>query len=186
MDSAVDIPRTPLNIRSNSSGSLSPVGLHRRGQCFHQESSYGLFWFVGAMLVIAAVIGVLPWHTLAIGGSKLKYWVAGGFAWGGVCVAFAYFIRNIFGQTIVIEPKRTLLIKTRRGEQTIPWADILGIQVCHQEDPKDVEMNGYQLNLVWKGSTGIAMRHCLMKHMNRRFVDKLGGRYESLFQFKRL
>ena len=167
-----------------SSGFLPDVGLHRHGDLFHQESSYSHFWFVGFMLVAALVTALLPWHTMADVGGKLKYWIAGFFVFGGICGFVPYFIRNACGQNITIDAKnKTLCITSNDLIERLFWQQIMGLQICRQKVAGNSEMNGYQLNLVWKDADGTMRRHCLLKHAVRAFVYRLGRRYESLFGF---
>ncbi|MDB6151870.1 MAG: hypothetical protein JWL90_323 [Chthoniobacteraceae bacterium] len=179
-----DIPRGALDINYNSSGSFPNVELHGRSSLFYQESSYSHFRLFGVLFLAAAVISLLPWQAVAYGGLKLKYWIAIGCAWGGICGLAPYFIRNALGQTIIVDPRgKTLRIKSSGVEQTIAWQEIIAVQICHQEVSGDLEMSGWQLNLVWRDSHGIIKRHCLFKNANKEFVKSLGQRYELLFGF---
>jgi hypothetical protein len=124
-------------IRHTYTGFLPPIGLHRRGGVFYQESSYSFFWFCGVMLAAAAVLAVLPWDMEADRGGRLKYWLAGFCVWGGICGLGAFFVRNAFGQTIIIDSQNQTLcikrrIKRRITNQTIAWSDVIGLQVCEQ------------------------------------------------------
>lgn len=178
-----EIPGKALDIRYSNRGILPHVGLHQRNGLFFQESSYSHFWFFGVMLVLAVVALQFPWETGSSVG-KLKYWVAGFLVWGGICGLFAYIIRNAYGQIITIDPRnKTLRIANRNLSTVVSWQHIVGLQVCHQNDAKDVAMKGFQLNLVWTDVEGVARRHCLMKHSIRSFVVRLGKVYESLFAF---
>ena len=140
------------------------------------------------MLAAAAVLAVLPWDMDTNLGGKLKYWLAGFCVWGGICGLAAFFVRNAFLQTIIINPQNQTLcikrrIKRRITNQTIAWSDVVGLQVCRQRDPEDPKDDGYRLNLVWKDSSGVH-QHCLFGHAIRRYVVALGERYESCFGFK--
>ncbi|MFA6356243.1 MAG: hypothetical protein WCY23_03945 [Candidatus Omnitrophota bacterium] len=179
----MNIPKEPLNISSNNFGFLPHIGLHKKGTCFVQESSYSLLWFSGFMVAIAITVIFLPWDTMTSFGIKLKYIVAGGLVWSGICGVAPYYVRNIFGQKIIIDPsKRTLTIKQWISEQIISWSDILAFQVCYQSAPWNSETgSGYQLNLVWKDSQGNVQRHCLLKHAFKGFVVALGNKYSSIF-----
>ena len=184
MNAAHDIPHDALNLHYNNIGFLPHVGLHHRNGLFYQESSRSHFWLSGSMLVAALVISLLPWETRAIVG-KLKYWVAGGCVWGGICGVVPYFIRNAYGQVITINPKeKTLAIRSADYVGTVPWDQILGLQVCQQKVQGNSELNGCQLNLVWVEDGGTVRRYCLLKHTSRAFVVRLGRRYESLFAFR--
>src|SRR5688572_11648793 len=146
-----DIPHQPLALNYNNGGFVPHVGLHRRAHLFYQESSYSHFWLAGSMFLAAFAITLLPWHTLALGGVKLKYYVALIGIWGGICAGVPYFIRNKFGQTIIIDPKQKILsIRSEERHETIQWQDIIGLQICHERIPGNSKMTGYQLNLVWR------------------------------------
>jgi hypothetical protein len=167
-----------------SSGFLQPMGLHRRGGVFYQESSYSHLWFFGIMIAIALVIAVLPWDTEANIGGKVKYWLTGMCVWGAICGLAPYFVRNAFGQTIIIDPKeQTLRIKKRKTNQTVAWRDIIGLQVSEQKTPGNSKMDYYQLNLLWN-DCGNVREHSLLRHTIRRCVVALGKRYESCFGFR--
>ena len=184
MNEDIEIPAEPLDIRYNNSGFLSHIGLHQRGQIWYQESSYSHFWFFGVMLAAAVTVCFLPWDTVAGLGVKLKYYFAGALLWGGICGAAPFFIRNAFGQTIVIEPQRRLTIRKRRSETVVPWDGIVGLQLCHQPAEPGSELAGYQLNLVWKSGAAALERRCLLKHAVKGFVRKLANQYASLFRIK--
>ena len=166
-------------------GFLPHLGLHRRGGLFYQESSYSHLWFFGIMITIALVIAVLPWDTESDIGGKVKYWLAGICIWGAICGLAPYFVRNAFGQTIIIDPKeQTLRIKKGTTNQTMAWRDVIGLQVCELKTPGDSKIEGYQLSLVWKDASGSVRQHSLIQHTIRRYVVALGKRYEACFGFK--
>ncbi len=175
-----DIPRVSLDIRYNNRGLFPHVGIHRRNGLFRQESSYSHFWFFGVMGTVAAIVLLLPWETAsAFGELKLKYLIAGGCVFGGLFGLLPYFIRNAFGQLITIDPEaKTLRILSGQFSGLISWNDIIGLQICCQEND-----GGFQLNLVWMGEGGTVRRHCLLKHWRRAFVVRLGSQYEALFGF---
>ncbi len=178
-----DIPREALDIRYNSSGSLPDVGLHERDGIYYQESSYSHFGFFGVMLAVAVMIVFAPWETQAMF-FKLKYWMAIGCIWGGICGLIAYFIRNACGQHIIIDPKaKTISITCKDLKETISWDQIVGLQICYETNPTDSDFNGFQLNLVWLAAEGNVKRHCLLKHATKSHVIDFGKEYESLFKF---
>ncbi len=78
---------------------------------------------------------------------------------------------------------KTVSIASSGFNRKISWEQILGLQICRQTVPGNSEMNGYQLNLVWKEADGSVQRRCLLKHATRLFVARLGRRYHSLFGF---
>jgi len=177
----MEIPTESLEVRSSG----SEVELHCRHGIYYQESSYGHLRFFAALAIIAGVICFLPWNTLANDGVKLKYYIAGGVLWGGICGLFPYFIRNAFGQHIIINPQeRTLQIVKDATTKTIAWDQIVGLQICHQKFPEDHELDAYQLNLAWKISTGEMRRHCLAKNASKHSILRLGKKYEQLLGFK--
>ena len=157
-------------------GGFSPqVGLHRRGRIFYQESSY---WHLGIaipFLLAAVVVARLPLDTW------IKCVWVGFFLSTVACGTAPFFVRNYFGQTIIIDPQsRTIRIKRQAEETKIAWSDVVALQMCHQGKP----FEGYQLNLVWKLPDGTLKRHCLAKHNIKRFIAQLGRSYESALSFK--
>ena len=100
------------------------------------------------------------------------------FAPGLAFVAFAVsFIRDAYAEIIVVDPiGKTLRIQEDGTETVITWNQILCLQLCFENVPDDEEMNGYQLNLVWKDSTAAIKRRCLLKSY-RRHVISLGEQY---------
>ena len=53
-----------------------------------------------------------------------KWMIAGSVAWGGFCVFFfGYFLRNVYGQHVEIDPvQKTLrILKDSFGVQPFPW-----------------------------------------------------------------
>lgn len=178
-----EIPHEALDLHYNSGGFLPDIGLYRRGDMFCHGPSRSHFWLLGVMLVGALVVALLPWHTTAVVG-ELKYWIAGMFLFGGLCDIVFHLIRNAFGQQVSIDPKNKTVFITGSGfSRKLSWQQIIGLQLCRQKVPGNSEMNGYQLNLVWREADGTVRRHCLLKHAIRGFVLRLGRRYESLFEF---
>ena len=178
------LPREPLDIQTNSRGFLPPVGLHARGRLYVQESSYSHFGLFAVLLVAAGALAFSTWDAEAPCGEwPLKGLIAGGLVWAGICSVAPYWVRNAFGQKILVDPvKHTWTIRRRSSEQVVPWADILGLQICRQVVPPTSQLNGYQLNLVWRDVAGAIQRHCLLKHAHRSFVRSLGNRYRTLFR----
>jgi len=183
----IQIPCAALAVNTNANSITPIVGLHRRGNPFYQESSYAFFGVAGVMCSIAAVfalVGVLfSWTPVLI------YFSAGSFVWGGICMLLYYYFRNVFGQTIIIDPaNRTLRITNSSyvTDKEISWDQIIELQICFQPRQKGSKMGGgYQLNLAWKNKSSEKIeRHCLMKQAERRFIRSLGRQYESLFSFK--
>jgi len=184
MMSEPEIPREPLQVSHNYSGSLPPVGLHRKGALYFQESSYSDIWLSGGMLVAAVVVALLPWHTKASPGGDLKYYVSGMLVWGAVCSFVPYFIRNACGLSVAVNPEAKMLSIMSGGSNVkLSWNQIAGLQICRRKVPGNSEMNGYQLNLVWLAPDGAVTRCCLLQHSAKGFVVRLGKRYESLFGF---
>jgi hypothetical protein len=175
MTTATDIPHGPIQLGYSLGGFLPQVALHRRGQVFYQQSSY---WHVGVavpFVLAAAVFCFLPLETYP------KCVWAGFFLVGGICGALPYFVRNRFGQVIRIDPQReTLSIQDPAGERTIAWSQIVGLQLCRQDNPA----SSLQLNLIWREASGAIERRCLATHEVRRFIVGLARKYESLLPFK--
>jgi hypothetical protein len=103
---------------------------------------------------------------------------------GGLCDIAGGMIRSAVTQRISINTKsKTVAIVGEGFERKLSWDQVIALQICRQKVPGNSEMNGYQLNLVWKEADGVLRRRCLMKHSIRAFVFQLGRRYESLFGF---
>lgn len=180
-----EIPQGPLDLHYNSVGFLPDVGLYRRGDMFYQDTSRSHHWLFGIMVVGAVVVALLPWHTRAVVG-ELKYWIAGMLVFGGLCDIAGGLIRRAVPQHISIDSKNKTVAIVGEGfdrKLSLSWQQIIGLQICRQKVPGNSEMNGYQLNLVWKEADGVVRRRCLLKHSVRAFVFGLGRRYESLFGF---
>ena len=183
MHAMTEIPQEALDLRYNSGGFLPDVGLYRRGDMFYQEASKAHRWLFGILLVAALVVSLLPWHTRAIVG-ELKYWIAGMLLFGGFCDLVGSLIQSAVRQRVSIDPKhKTLSIVGSDFKTKLCWEDIIGLQICRQRVAGNSEMNGYQLNLVWREADGSVRRHCLLKHASRGFVTRLAGRYRSFFGF---
>ncbi len=179
-----EIPQQALDLGYNSSGFLPDVGLYRRGDMFYQGPSRSHHWLFGIVVVAAVVVALLPWQTRAVVG-ELKYWIAGMFVFGGLCDMLGTFIRSAFTQVVSIDPKnKTMSIAGDGSNHKLSWGQIIGLQICRQKVPGNSELNGYQLNLVWREADGVVRRHCLVKHAVKGFVARLGRRYEALFGFK--
>lgn len=183
MSAMSEIPQEALDLHYNSEGFLPNVGLYRRGDMFCQETSKSHYWLFGIMVVGAVIVALLPWHTRAVVG-ELKYWIASMLAFGGLCVAAGDLIRSAVTQHVSIDTKnKTVAIVGEDFDRKLSWEQIIRLQICRQKVPGNSDMNGYQLNLVWKEANGIVQRRCLLKHPVRAFVFRLGRRYESLFGF---
>ncbi len=179
-----DLPCEPLDLQTNSRGFLPSIGLHAHGHLYVQESSYSHFGFFAFMLVAAGALALSPWDARSASGAwPLKYVIAGGMVWAGLCGFAPYWVRNAFGQKIIVDPvKRMWTIRRRSSERVVPWNDVLGLQICRQVVSSTSKLNGYQLNLVWRDASGKIQRHCLFKHALRAFVRSLGNRYRDLFR----
>lgn len=178
-----DIPQEPLDLHYNSGGFLPDVGLYRRGDMFYQEMSRSHRWLFGMMVLSAVIVALLPWHTRAVVG-EVKYWIAGMLVFGGFCDLAGSLIRSAVTQHISIDSKnRTVAIMGEGFDRKLSWQQIIGLQLCQQKVRGNSELNGYQLNLIWKEADGGVRRRCLLKHSVRAFVFGLGRRYESLFGF---
>ncbi len=178
-----EIPQEALDLHYNSGGFLPDVGLYRRGDMFYQETSHSHRWLFSIMVVGALIVALLPWHTRAVLG-ELKYWVAGMLVFGGLCDIAGGLIRSGVTHHVSIDTKnKTVAILGEGFDRKLSWEQIIGLQICRQIVPENSEMNGYQLNLVWKEADGRVQRRCLVKHSIRAFVFRLGRRYKSLFGF---
>jgi hypothetical protein len=173
----------PLDLKHNNTGILPCAALHQRNGRFIQEASYSHFVFMFVMLILAGGACFLPLKiTTTIG--PLKFLIAGMFAWGGICSLFSFFLRNALGQTVTIDPREnTVVIRKRNNRQTIPWSQIQGLQIIKQPADSNSHNEGYQLNLMYRDTTGLPHRQNLHKHVARRFVVALGRQYAEQFGF---
>ena len=133
-----DLPREPLDIQTNGRGYLPPIGLHARGRADVQESSFSHFGFFAVMLATAGALALSPWDARTASGAwSMKYLIAGGLAWAGLCGFAPYWVRNAFGQTILVDPaKRTRTIRRGATGRVVPWNALLGLQICrHASSP---------------------------------------------------
>ena len=184
MNTESGIPSQPLDLRYNHMGFLPHVALHRHGHVYHQESSYSHWWFLGIMLLAAVIIWLSPWQPEMACGHDLKWWITGALVWSGICGVVPYWVRNAFGQTIIIDTQEHVLTIRQRNEHLrMAWADIIGLQICYQENTSDPDLNGYQLILVWKDAQAHLQRSCLLKHSIKKFVVRLGKEYSDRFHF---
>ena len=178
-----EIPHDALDLRHNSGGFLPDIGLYRRGEAFRHGPHHSHYWLLGILVTCAVVAALLPWQTSAMVG-KVKYWVAGMFLFAGACDIVGLLMLRKLGQQVCVDPRNKTLSITRDDfEQQLSWHQIIELQICRQRVPGNSEMNGYQLNVVWRDGDGTIRRHCLLKHMTRGFVARLGRRYHSLFGF---
>ena len=172
-----------MDLRYNSDGFLPDVGLYRRGGRFYQAMSRSHYWLLGIVSIGAVIVALLPWHTRAAVG-ELKYWISGMFLFGGLCDLVGSLVRKAVTQEVSIDAStKTISIVGDRFSGNIPWEQIIGLQICRQKDRASSELNGYQLNLVWRDGGGVVRRHCLLKHSIRGFVLRLGRRYQTLLGF---
>ena len=169
-----EIPHEPMKLDYVNTGFLPEVGLHRRGRVIYQGSSYWHLWLSSPFLFAAVAITFLPLESYT-------RWVWSGFCvFTGICGTVSFFIRNHFGQAVIIDSQsRTVCIKKQTKKKTIAWSDVVGLQMCRQGKPLD----GYQLNLIWRRPGGTLERHCLTNHVTKRFVVRLARSYESALPF---
>lgn len=165
----------PTSSHVTSAGWFPDVALHRRGNRLVHESSYSFLVFAAVMCAVAVAVCFIPWDARAfIGiGPKVKFFIAGGFAWGGTCAAGAYWFRNVMGQRIVFDrDENTVLIRARDCRITIPRDDVLGVQLFRGK-------LGYQTNLVYRSESGGIARRCLLSHVNRGPCKNLARQYQD-------
>ncbi len=175
MNRDAEIPHGPMPLGYSLGGFLPQVGIHRRGGVFCQESSRSHLWMAVPFLVAGLVVSFLAL-------SPYPKWVFAGFLFfTGACGAAPYFVRNRFGQTIIVDPeRRTLCIKKSAEEKTVAWSDVVALQLCRQDRPS----RNYQVNLVWKSAHGAYERHCLATHEVKRYVLQLARCYEALLSLR--
>lgn len=173
-----EVPAEALPVTGNSSG-FPMVDLRwRNGRWVHASSrvmlSSGL-----CMIGLGFAVCLLPWTTATNNGWPLKYFVAGGLAWGGLCILIGYAVRNVIGQTLYFQPGEKVTIRSPGSEQSIPWAQLVGVQLCPVEVKTDREFDGVQLNLVWREEGGQIRRRCLTQHSHPKVARDLAERYQS-------
>lgn len=135
-----------------------------------------MVWFACFMLVAGLTCCLIPWEerTFNGGGPRVTYFIAAGFAWGGVCVLGGYFAFKAFGQRIIIDQRtETLTIKSPAKHVEIPVSDLSGIQIC------DDKNSAYQVNLVYSNAAGKIARHCLYSAMSKRHCVQLANQYHT-------
>ncbi len=169
-----EIPTSPTPSRVTSSSWFPDVALHRHSNRFVHESSYSQLCFAAVMFIVAVLVCFIPWDERAFlgNGLKVKYFIAGGIIWGGMCVLGMYWFRNARGQRLVIDPhaeKLTILTPQRQVE--IRMEDIVGTQICKGE-------HGFQANLVYRDAAEDIKRHCLYSHASKSPCLRLARQYE--------
>jgi len=175
MNRQTDIPSGPIELGYTLGGLLPQVSLHQRGRTFRQESSY---WHLG--LAVPFVLSAILLLFVPLATYTKCVWV-GFLLFTAACGVAPYFVRNRFGQTIVIDSEaRTVCFKEASSEKTIAWSDIVALQLCRQERPSAA----YQVNLAWRSADGTIQRHCLVLHQARRYALCLARRYESLLSVR--
>ncbi|MBK1791183.1 hypothetical protein [Persicirhabdus sediminis] len=179
MSEVHEIPHEPLAGPKPTNGLLPPIGFHHRDGNYYHESSYSHLWFFGVMVCIAVGVLMAPIEFKA-DSDILKYVIAGFFVWGGICTLIAYFIRNRFGQVIVINPfRKTLELRSPRTNFKIDLGQIVELQMCYDESPRA----GYQLNLAWRDQQDEIQRHCLYMDTSKRLVSRLAKKYVEKLSF---
>lgn len=170
----------PVSCHVTSAGWFPDVALHQRGSRLVHESSYSYLIFAAAMCAVAVAVCFIPWGALAFigNGPKMKYFLAGGFVWGGICAAGAYWFRNVKGQRIVFDhDENIVLIRATDCHVAIPRNDVVGVQLCRGKQ-------GYQANLVYRSKSGIIERRCLLSHVNRGPCLRLARQYQHKGELK--
>ena len=187
-----EIPTEPLTVSHTSTGFLPDIALHQRGEKWHHESSYSHFWFFGIMCVLGLVVCFIPWDARTFFNFPVRYFVAAGFLWGGICGLLPFYIRNRIGQHIVVDTTaETVTIDQRdtsnvlsaaftdptailtadppaQPTRTISFSDVLGIQITGS--------GPYQANIVYRDGEAIA-RHNLVNHGAKSFPKSIANAY---------
>lgn len=210
-----EIPTTPLRVSVTSLGWMPDVALHRYRRNFIHESSYTSLVLSGVLFVVAAIFCVLPWNDLPIAGIGLpmKYCLALIFLIGAICIGAAFFLRNRFGQRLIIDPlSRTVTLRKTRAEAVLHWLCgrvVVADRIRHGKPVSELERNrqpeaeivldfsdivgiqicggppaAYQVNLVFRTSTQALDRDCLANHPVKRFCTTLAQRYSNEFGFR--
>lgn len=188
-----DIPQTALPASFHThTGFFPETAIHSRGGLYYQESSYSFVLICGFSLLAALIVFLSPWAAKTDSGYLLRHITAGFMAWGGICILIPYAVRNIAGQTIVINPKKRLLTIKRKGQpdKSIDWTDIIGLQIIRAENVYRTRQRSqlrhvYQLLLVWRTGDegGAVQRHCLTQEAFQFLAVRLANQYTAFFRF---
>lgn len=212
--SETEIPKMPLRVSVTSLGWMPDVALHRYRRIFLHESSYASLVIAAALLSVALFCCFLPWdeRLYVSGGLAAKYVLAVLFLVGSAACVAVFFLRNHFGQRLVIDPiTRKVTLRKTRAEAVLHWLIgqvIVADRVRHGKVVSDAEKRAkpepeivldfsdvigiqicggpplaYQVNLVFRTSLGAIDRDCLANHVVKRFCTNLAQQYHSEFGF---
>lgn len=135
-------------------------------------------------MAAGVITASLPWHTKATVG-ELKFWISGFFVLGALATIIGNSLRGALTQQVTVDPNaKTVTICKDQFLKKLRWQEILGVQLCYNEKPGQSEMNGYQVNLVWKATDGTVKRYCLFQNALKRFAIRLAREYEAICGFK--
>lgn len=213
--SEIEIPSTPLRVSVTSLGWMPDVALHRHRRTYIHESSYASLVLAAFLFALAFLCSFLPWNEPNLFGTipPAKYVFSLLFICGSVCSGAVFFIRNHFGQRLIIDKRtRTVTLQKTRAEAVLHWligrvdvadrlrhgkpvleferktkpeavivldfVDVVGIQICGGPPA------AYQVNLVFRTSSGGLDRDCLANHVVKQFCTNLAQRYSKEFGFK--
>lgn len=161
---------------------MPDVGVHLHGKKLVQETSRSV-WFGVAFLFVLAAIALVPISRFGLG---VPYYVqvlaAIGLAWGAICLLFGapYMERN-FGQRVTVDLEKETVTIVRRDRRTgrdmetvISTAAVVGLQVLQAPS----EEGGFQLNLVWRKTSGGIERINLTANTFRKYVLRIATAYQ--------
>jgi len=175
-----DIPRSPVPTAVISYSWFPDTALHARQGTLVQESSYSMLWFAAGMFLTAIACCFIPWEVRSFlgRGPKVVYFIAGGFAWGGICVVLGYYIRNMLIQSIIIDMRlEQVSIEASDFRHQFPMIDVIGVQLCKGDS------RCFQANLVYNSLEGEIARHCLYCNGSKGPCRRLARQYHVLCGF---
>ncbi len=161
-------------------GFLPDIGLHHRGGLYFQESSYAfrVEAILTLMVAVACCFVPLEIHTFLGQGPKLKYFIAAGLGWTGLCIWGGSVLRNSRGGMVIIDPQdKTVSIQHSDYQPTTSWSQIVGIQLCGGRTA------AYQANLVYQTVSGEIERYCLISNAMKKHTSALARQYHTRFGF---
>jgi hypothetical protein len=179
MNDSIDnqIPSDALLVGGGDGGFYSPIGFHKRGSYYYQESTYGPFVFAASMVVAAITICALPWNPRVpiIGGANVRLIIAAGVLWSGLCGNLAFYFRNGRGQVVTIDPQAgQITIQRPDSEVLISMSNVLAIQLCAGRHSR------YQCNLVYEDADSSLKRQCLLNHNAKRHCVSIAKKYSEI------
>lgn len=153
------------------------------------------------MSALALVACFIPWDARTFLNIPVRYFIAVGCIWGGICGLAPYYIRNRIGQRIVIDTEAQTVTIHQRDTSNVASrvlsnpASILSAEPptmparsIRFEDVLAVQIAGdgpFQANLVYRDGETI-VRHNLVSHGAKSFAESIADAYCEAGGFKLL